>query len=108
MLEIYNEQVRDLLVKEKPPHGGLKIRQNPKTGFYVEGLKVRIHLESVIVFDPSEFLYTGNLAVTGSPINLITKCNSFFKSQIKSSKHAVTVIIYFSKCRCVVTRRSRS
>ena len=46
MLEIYNEQVRDLLVKTKPPHGGLKVRQNPKTGFYVEGLKVvsfRIH-----------------------------------------------------------------
>ena len=40
MLEIYNEQVRDLLVKTKPPHGGLKVRQNPKTGFYVEGLKV--------------------------------------------------------------------
>ncbi|XP_052768758.1 kinesin-like protein KIF28P isoform X2 [Mya arenaria] len=39
MLEIYNEQVRDLLVKEKAPHGGLKVRQNPKTGFYVEGLK---------------------------------------------------------------------
>ena len=40
MLEIYNEQVRDLLVKTKPPHGGLKVRQNPKSGFYVEGLKV--------------------------------------------------------------------
>ncbi|XP_045187417.2 kinesin-like protein KIF28 isoform X2 [Mercenaria mercenaria] len=39
MLEIYNEQVRDLLLKGKPPHGGLKIRQNPKQGFYVEGLK---------------------------------------------------------------------
>ncbi|XP_074654551.1 kinesin-like protein KIF28 [Tubulanus polymorphus] len=39
MLEIYNEQVKDLLVKSKPERGGLKIRQNPKTGFYVEGLK---------------------------------------------------------------------
>ncbi|KAK3092350.1 hypothetical protein FSP39_001728 [Pinctada imbricata] len=39
MLEIYNEQVRDLLVKTKPQAGGLKIRQNPQTGFYVEGLK---------------------------------------------------------------------
>ena len=42
MLEIYNEQVRDLLRKEKAPHGGLKVRQNPKTGFYVEGLKVGV------------------------------------------------------------------
>jgi hypothetical protein len=40
MLEIYNEQVQDLLV---PPSGrekgGLKVRENPKTGVYVEGLK---------------------------------------------------------------------
>jgi hypothetical protein len=39
MLEIYNEQVRDLLSKEKPK-GGLQVRQNPKKGqFYVQGLK---------------------------------------------------------------------
>lgn len=40
MLEIYNEQVQDLLV---PPStrekGGLKVRENPKTGVYVENLK---------------------------------------------------------------------
>lgn len=38
MLEIYNEQVRDLLSKENP-RGGLQVRQNPKLGFYVENLK---------------------------------------------------------------------
>ncbi|KAL3859056.1 hypothetical protein ACJMK2_009292 [Sinanodonta woodiana] len=39
MLEIYNEQVRDLLSKDNPK-GGLNIRQNPTLGmFYVEGLK---------------------------------------------------------------------
>ena len=39
MLEIYNEQVRDLLSKENPK-GGLQIRQNPKLGlFYVQNLK---------------------------------------------------------------------
>ncbi|KAF6020265.1 hypothetical protein EB796_021447 [Bugula neritina] len=39
MLEIYNEQVRDLLQKENPK-GGLQVRQNPKLGlFYVQGLK---------------------------------------------------------------------
>ncbi|KAL8592992.1 hypothetical protein ACOMHN_017922 [Nucella lapillus] len=39
MLEIYNEQVRDLLSKENPK-GGLQVRQNPKLGmFYVDGLK---------------------------------------------------------------------
>ncbi|XP_076437363.1 kinesin-like protein KIF28 [Babylonia areolata] len=41
MLEIYNEQVRDLL----DPSGaskkrGLRIRQHPKNGFYAEGLQI--------------------------------------------------------------------
>eukprot|EP00047_Mylnosiga_fluctuans_P022630 m.123590 g.123590 ORF g.123590 m.123590 type:complete len:755 (-) comp9331_c1_seq1:130-2394(-) len=40
MLEIYNERVRDLLVPlQQSPPGGLKVRQNPKAGFFVEGLK---------------------------------------------------------------------
>ncbi|XP_050405735.1 kinesin-like protein KIF28P [Patella vulgata] len=39
MLEIYNEQIRDLLVKGQQKQGGLKVRQSPKIGFYVEGLK---------------------------------------------------------------------
>ncbi|XP_033626333.1 kinesin-like protein KIF28P isoform X2 [Asterias rubens] len=39
MLEIYNEQVRDLLQKVNPK-GGLAVRQNPKEGlFYVQALK---------------------------------------------------------------------
>jgi len=43
MLEIYNEQVRDLLVSAKNKQqakGNLKVRLHPKMGFYVEGLKV--------------------------------------------------------------------
>ncbi|EGR27133.1 kinesin motor domain protein [Ichthyophthirius multifiliis] len=39
MLEIYNENVQDLLIQvTKRPHGGLKIRQNQSVGFYVDGL----------------------------------------------------------------------
>lgn len=34
-LEIYNEVVKDLL---NPKDKGLKIRENPTTGIYVEGL----------------------------------------------------------------------
>ncbi|XP_039739564.1 kinesin-like protein KIF28P [Pteropus medius] len=37
MLEIYNEQVRDLLSRTKKP-GGLKVREDQHLGFYVEGL----------------------------------------------------------------------
>lgn len=41
MLEIYNEQIKDLLSSDRCPQaGGLKIRQSPSSGFYVEGLKV--------------------------------------------------------------------
>ncbi|XP_061187944.1 kinesin-like protein KIF28P [Saccostrea echinata] len=39
MLEIYNEQVRDLLnPKSIATKGGLKVRQHPSKGFYVESL----------------------------------------------------------------------
>ncbi|XP_041372207.1 kinesin-like protein KIF28P [Gigantopelta aegis] len=39
MLEIYNEQVRDLL-DIKTRRGGLRVRQHPKGGFYAENLKI--------------------------------------------------------------------
>ncbi|XP_067150668.1 kinesin-like protein KIF28 [Apteryx mantelli] len=39
MLEIYNEQVTDLLSKTRKP-GGLKIREDQQQGFYVDGLKL--------------------------------------------------------------------
>jgi len=39
MLEIYNEAVQDLLVApNKRVSGGLKIREHPKTGAFVQGL----------------------------------------------------------------------
>eukprot|EP00911_Craspedida_sp_UC1_P002218 UC1_evm1s1692 len=39
MLEIYNEQVQDLLSK-RTVKGGMKVRQHPKKGFYVDQLNV--------------------------------------------------------------------
>uniref|UniRef100_A0A670ZBJ6 Kinesin-like protein 6 n=1 Tax=Pseudonaja textilis TaxID=8673 RepID=A0A670ZBJ6_PSETE len=39
MLEIYNEQVIDLLSKTKK-YGGLKVREDQQQGFYVDGLKL--------------------------------------------------------------------
>ncbi|XP_014667335.1 PREDICTED: kinesin-like protein KIF28P [Priapulus caudatus] len=38
MMEIYNEQVRDLLNLNLQLRGGLKVRQHPTKGFYVESL----------------------------------------------------------------------
>ena len=41
MLEIYNENVQDLLIPgANKIKGGMKIRQHPKKGFYVEDLRV--------------------------------------------------------------------
>lgn len=40
MIEIYNEKVQDLLVHpNNRPKDGLKIRQHPKIGVYVENMK---------------------------------------------------------------------
>ncbi|PIO69513.1 kinesin motor domain protein [Teladorsagia circumcincta] len=38
MFEIYCEKIRDLLSNKEPPKGGLKLREHPKSGFYVENL----------------------------------------------------------------------
>ncbi|KAK2174001.1 hypothetical protein NP493_836g01049 [Ridgeia piscesae] len=38
MLEIYMEEVRDLLSTKKKRKGGLRIRQHPNKGFYADGL----------------------------------------------------------------------
>jgi len=40
MLEIYNEQVKDLLNVKSFKKGGLKVREHPNKGFYAEGLQV--------------------------------------------------------------------
>jgi kinesin family protein 13 len=38
MLEIYMEKIRDLLSQGSKHKADLKVRQHPKTGFYVDGL----------------------------------------------------------------------
>lgn len=39
MIEIYNEKVQDLfVVANKRPKEGLKVREHPKTGVYVDGV----------------------------------------------------------------------
>ncbi|XP_062500955.1 kinesin-like protein KIF28P isoform X2 [Corticium candelabrum] len=40
MLEIYNEKVRDLLNPKGSKSSGLKVRQHPKTGFYIPELLI--------------------------------------------------------------------
>lgn len=50
MLEIYNEQVRDLLDSRPPKKGGLRVRQHPKQGFYGKLNVLSGYLYSVFQF----------------------------------------------------------
>ena len=51
MLEIYNEQVRDLLnPKTIGVKGGLKVRQDPKKGFYGEKTSLQIVTNLIYIY----------------------------------------------------------
>lgn len=50
MLEIYNEQVRDLLNPASNKKGGLKVREHKAKGFYVEGI-VSVPVKSYVDID---------------------------------------------------------
>ncbi|XP_035680266.1 kinesin-like protein KIF28P isoform X7 [Branchiostoma floridae] len=68
MLEIYNEQVRDLLSKDNPK-GGLQVRQNPKLGlFYVVGLK-KVAVGSYAEIDKRTQEGTANRTVASTNMN---------------------------------------
>ncbi|XP_033755330.1 kinesin-like protein KIF28P isoform X3 [Pecten maximus] len=68
MLEIYNEQVRDLLSRENPK-GGLQVRQNPKLGyFYVEGLK-KVPVGSYVEIEKRMDQGTANRTVASTNMN---------------------------------------
>nr|XP_002732533.1 PREDICTED: kinesin-like protein KIF28P-like [Saccoglossus kowalevskii] len=100
MLEIYNEQVRDLLTK--PSHGqrgGLKIRQHPQSGFFVEGLKsvpVRCYKEIERLMDDGTVNRTTastNMNATSSRSHMVITIkfkqvflNEFGESTTKSSE----------------------
>ncbi|XP_053366405.1 kinesin-like protein KIF28 [Clarias gariepinus] len=47
MLEIYNEQVIDLLSRSSRSAGGLRVREDQQRGFYVEGLR-RVACDSAV------------------------------------------------------------
>ena len=59
MLEIYNEQVRDLLdPKGASKKGGLRVRQHPKNGFY--GTTVRIIIIIIIIKQNTSIVHYPN------------------------------------------------
>ena len=68
MLEIYNEQIRDLLSKDNPK-GGLQVRQNPKEGgFFVQGLK-RVAVGSYVEIEKRMDQGTAHRTVASTNMN---------------------------------------
>ncbi|XP_019514564.1 PREDICTED: kinesin-like protein KIF28P [Hipposideros armiger] len=102
MLEIYNEQVRDLLSRTKKP-GGLKVREDQQLGFYVEGLKT-VPCESYAQIE--------RLMEQGTKIRTTASTNM----NVSSSRSHMVITIHFKQlqegtsytsliqvCLCLVT-----
>ncbi len=88
MLEIYNEQVRDLLNPKGNKKGGLKIRQHPKKGFYCQGLKV---LPVVSYDDIEDKMEEGTQNRTVAATNM--NATSRYESRLQSNQ------IHFQNCQ---------
>lgn len=84
-IEIYAEQIRDLINPQKTPPGGLKVREHPKTGPYIEGL-TEVAVDKYYIV--KQFMLYGNKHRTTAS----TKMND------KSSRsHAVFTINFKTK-----------
>mmetsp|Transcript_9491 Transcript_9491/g.18330 ORF Transcript_9491/g.18330 Transcript_9491/m.18330 type:complete len:1042 (+) Transcript_9491:1092-4217(+) len=69
MLEIYNEQVQDLLAPGgKRVQGGLKIREHPKTGVFVEGI-IKKEVQSYAEINAVTEAGTKNRTVAATQMN---------------------------------------
>ena len=86
MVEIYNERIRDLFNPTNPLNStsGLKVRENPQTGPYIEGM------ESCIVHNANDIL---RLMDEGNKLRTITKTNM---NDTSSRAHTIFQIILAS------------
>lgn len=81
MMEIYNEQVRDLFNPSSFKPGGLKVREHPKTGVFVDGLvSLPVHSYKEI----SDLMDQGSNARTVASTNM---------NATSSRAHTIFVII---------------
>ncbi|CAD5220541.1 unnamed protein product [Bursaphelenchus xylophilus] len=96
MLEIYCERIRDLLNPTPPPKGGLKLREHPKTGFYVEGLSsspVNSYKEIEAKINEgtkSRTIAATNMNATSSRAHTIVKLQFVQKTAKKGGEGATT------------------
>ena len=69
MIEIYNEKIQDLLVHpNKRPKDGLKIRQHPKIGVYVENV-VKVPVSSYAEIEAQIEHGTSNRTIGSTNMN---------------------------------------
>merc|ERR1712142_385882 len=88
MIEIYNEQVKDLLNLKSFKKGGLKVAQRPGQGFIVPDLKIR---------GVSSYADIDSLIVEGTKARTIASTNM----NASSSRAHTIVTIYFKQKRNV-------
>jgi hypothetical protein len=85
MLEIYNEQVHDLLDTGPRKKGGMKVRNHPKKGFYVDGLVVT-PVSSYVAIDNKINEGTSNRTVACTQMNATS-----------SRAHTIVTILFSQK-----------
>ncbi|CEF61084.1 Kinesin-like protein KIF1B [Strongyloides ratti] len=69
MFEIYCEKIRDLLVTENIIKNNLKIREHPKTGFYIENLKY-LEVKSFNDIEKQIDIGTKNRSIASTSMNM--------------------------------------
>ena len=86
-LEIYNENIRDLLIKPKNnPKGGLELKEHPDTGFYVKDLSVFV-VKSVAELEKLMEVGNNNRSVGETLMNASSsRSHSIFTITIESSE----------------------
>ena len=91
MLEIYNEQVRDLFNPKSNRPGGLKVRENPKTGPYVEDLA---SLQVTNYAEISKLMEEGSQARTVASTNMnasSSRAHTIFTIMFTQTRHDTVV-----------------
>ncbi|XP_062862875.1 kinesin-like protein KIF28 [Trichomycterus rosablanca] len=95
MLEIYNEQVMDLLSRPPRSPGGLRVREDQQRGFYVEGLR-RVACDGALQVE--QLMEQGTRTRTTATTNM----------NANSSRSHMIIILQFKQifCRECITKES--
>ena len=108
MLEIYNEHIQDLFTEpEKRPKGGLKVRESPAAGVFVENLS-KVPVNSYDEIQRQYDIGNNNRTIASTLMNATSsRAHTIFSIVFKQKAF---VIIFLSvrilKLDCLLTKRS--